>query len=214
MTDVAVKICGLTESEGLNAAIEYGAAYIGLNFFRRSPRFVSTEQAAKLAALVPRGVISVGLFVDPTDADLAQTLAHVPLGMIQLHGKETPERVAEVKARTGLPVMKVIGVATARDVMGANVFDQVADFLLFDAKPPPGATRPGGNAVAFEWSLMRSYAGRLPWGLAGGLSRDNVVEAIAASGARMVDVSSGVETRPGVKSPSKIRAFLAAVAAA
>ena len=214
MTDVAVKICGLTESEGLNAAIEYGAAYIGLNFFRRSPRFVSTEQAAKLAALVPREVISVGLFVDPTDSDLAQTLAHVPLGMIQLHGKETPERVAEVKARTGLPVMKVIGVATARDVMGANAFDQVADFLLFDAKPPPGATRPGGNAVAFEWSLMRSYAGRLPWGLAGGLSRHNVVEAISASGARMVDVSSGVETRPGVKSPAKIRAFLAAVATA
>ncbi len=214
MTRVAVKICGLTESRGLKAAIENGAAYIGLNFFRRSPRFVGTEQAAKLAALVPRGVKSVGLFVDPSDTELAQTLDHVALDVIQLHGKESAERVAEVKARFRLPVMKVIGVGTARDVMGANAYDEVADYLLFDAKPPPGATRPGGNAVAFEWSLMRSYAGRLPWGLAGGLSRDNVVEAIAASGARMVDVSSGVETRPGVKSPAKIRAFLAAVAAA
>jgi phosphoribosylanthranilate isomerase len=214
MSNVAVKICGLTESRGLKAAIAHGAAYVGFVFFRRSPRLVSIKQAAKLAALVPRGVTSVGLFVDPTDADLDQTLDHVPLEMIQLHGQETPARVAEVRKRTGLPVMKVIGVATAHDVLGAGAYDNVADRLLFDAKPPPGAARPGGNAVAFDWSLMRAYAGRLPWGLAGGLAKENIAAAIAASGARMVDVSSGVETRPGAKSPAKIRAFLAAVAAA
>ena len=214
MSKVAVKICGLTESRGLRAAIEYGASHIGLNFFRRSPRFVSIEQAARLAEKVPRSVMSVGLFVDPTDAELTRVLDRVPLKMIQLHGQEPPARVREVKTRTGLPVMKVIGVSTARDVMGASEFDPVADLLLFDAKPPAGATRPGGNAVAFDWTLMRNYRGPLRWGLAGGLSKDNVAEAIAASGARMVDVSSGVETRPGVKSPAKIRAFLASVAAA
>ena len=214
MSKVAVKICGLSDSRTLKAAIDNGAAYVGFVFFRRSPRFIDTERAAKLVDKVPRDVTSVGLFVDPTDAELERVLEHVPLRMLQLHGAETPERVDEVKARFRLPVMKVIGVATARDVMAAGAYDQIADRLLFDTKPPPEATRPGGNAVAFEWSLMRSYAGRLPWGLAGGLAPNNVAEAIAASGAAMVDVSSGVETRPGVKSPAKIRAFLTAVDAA
>ena len=211
---VSVKICGLTEPEGLKAALDYGAAYVGFVFFRRSPRFIAPEQAAPLVADVPRGVTSVGLFVDPTDADIDLVLDRVSLQMIQLHGSETPERVAAVRARTGLRVMKALGVSTAREVMGANIFEGAADLLLFDAKPPPGATRPGGNAIPFDWSLMHAYAGRLPWGLAGGLSQANIAAALAASGARLVDISSGVESRPGLKSPAKIRAFMAAVAAA
>jgi phosphoribosylanthranilate isomerase len=209
-----VKICGLREERGLQAAIDAGAAYVGFVFYRRSPRFVDNDTAAKLVAAVPRDVVATGLFVDPTDAELAAILDHVSLAMIQLHGKETPERVAEVKKRTGLPVMKAVGVATVSDVNGAAAYNDVTDMLLLDAKAPPGATRPGGNAVAFDWTLARHYTGPLPWMLAGGLTPKNVAEAIAQSGARIVDVSSGVETAPGEKSPAKIRAFLAAVAAA
>jgi phosphoribosylanthranilate isomerase len=211
---VAVKICGLTEPRGLKAAVDAGAAYVGFVFFRRSPRFIAADQAAALVDLVPRGVIAVGLFVDPTDAELDRVLARVPLGMIQLHGSETPARVAAVKARTGLKAMKVLGIAVPKDVIAAKAYEGAADRLLFDAKPPPGATRPGGNALAFDWALVRAYAGPLPWGLAGGLTKANVAAAIAASGATMLDVSSGVESRPGIKSPAKIRAFMAAVAAA
>jgi len=211
---VKVKICGLSDERGLKAAIDNGASYVGFVFYRRSPRFVDIETAAKLVASVPRKVIPVGLFVDPTDADLATILEHVPLAMIQLHGKESPARVAEIKKRTGLRVMKAVGVATVADVKAASAYNTVADMLLLDAKPPPGATRPGGNAVAFDWTLARHYTGPLPWMLAGGLTGKNVAAAVSQSGARIVDVSSGVETKPGVKSPAKIRAFLAAVAAA
>jgi phosphoribosylanthranilate isomerase len=211
---VKVKICGLSEERGLKAAIDSGAAYVGFVFYRRSPRFVDKVVAATLVARVPREVVAVGLFVDPTDTDLDTILAHVPLGMVQLHGKETPARVTEVKKRTGLPVMKAIGVASIADVKAAATYNTAADMLLLDAKPPPGATRPGGNAVAFDWTLARHYTGPLPWMLAGGLVAKNVGAAIKQSGARIVDVSSGVETKPGVKSPAKIRAFLAAVARA
>jgi phosphoribosylanthranilate isomerase len=211
---VKVKICGLSEERSLTAAIDAGAAYVGFVFFRRSPRFVDADTAAALVAKVPRDVTAVGLFVDPADSDLDTILARVPLGMVQLHGKEASERVAAIKKRTGLAVMKAIGVATAADVVRASAYDRVADMLLLDAKAPPNASRPGGNAVAFEWGLARSYTGRRPWMLAGGLTSKNVAQAIAQSGAGIVDVSSGVETRPGVKSPAKIRAFLTAVAAA
>jgi phosphoribosylanthranilate isomerase len=211
---VKVKICGLSEERGLTAALDAGAAYVGFVFYRRSPRFVDADTAALLVAEVPRDVTAVGLFVDPADSDLDTILARVPLGMVQLHGKETPERVAEIKKRTGLAVMKAIGVATAADVVRAAAYDAVADMLLLDAKAPAGASRPGGNAVPFEWGLARTYTGRLPWMLAGGLVSKNIAQAIAQAGAGIVDVSSGVETRPGVKSPAKIRAFLAAVAAA
>lgn len=209
-----VKICGITDARGLIAAMDAGAAFIGLNFFRRSPRFVTLEQAAALAALVTRNVKVVGLFVDPTDADLESVLAHVQLDMIQLHGKETPARVDQVRALTGLPVMKAIGVETERDVMAAQAYETHADWLLFDAKAPKDATRPGGNAVSFNWTILKSYTGKTPWMLAGGLVRANVGTAIKASGARAVDVSSGVETKPGIKSPGRIRAFLKAVEAA
>lgn len=210
---VKVKICGLREERGLQAAVDGGASYVGFVFFRRSPRFVENAVAAALAARIPPGVISVGLFVDPTDAELAAVLADVPLGMVQLHGEETPERVAHLKKQSGLPVMKAIGVATAADIQRGAAYSAAADMLLFDAKAPPGALRPGGNAVAFPWALARGYAGSLPWMLAGGLTPENVAAAVAAAGATFVDVSSGVETEPGLKSPAKIRAFLAAVAA-
>ncbi len=211
---ISVKICGLTDERGLTAAMDSGAAFVGFVFFRRSPRYVTLEQAAALVAKVERGVKAVGLFVDPTDAELDAVLAHVRLDMIQLHGKETPARVDAVRALTGLPVIKAIGVETARDVMAAQAYENHADWLLFDAKPPKDATRPGGNAVAFDWTILKSYIGKTPWMLAGGLVRANVGAAIKASGARAVDVSSGVESRPGIKSPARIRAFLKAAAAA
>jgi len=211
---IKVKICGLTDRTTVEAAVEYGASYVGFVFFRRSPRFIGLEQATELVTPVPREVTPVGLFVDPTDADLEHTLDQVPLRMLQLHGGETPARVAEIKKLTGLPVIKALAVSTNADVMRAGLYIDSVDLLMFDAKPPPDATRPGGNAVAFDWSLMRGYNGARAWFLAGGLNRDNVGTAISQSGATMVDVSSGVETRPGMKSAAKIRAFLAAVTAA
>ena len=211
---VSVKICGITDERGLLAAMDSGASFVGFVFFRRSPRFVTLEQAAALIALVKRGVKSVGLFVDPTDAELESVLNHMRLDMIQLHGKETPERVDQVRLLTGLRVMKAVGVETERDVMAAQAYENHADWLLFDAKAPKDATRPGGNAVAFNWTILKSYTGKTPWMLAGGLTRANVGGALKASGARAVDVSSGVETKPGIKSPARIRAFLKAVEAA
>ena len=172
---------------------------------------MTPEQAGELAALVPRGVKAVGLFVNPSDAELESILNAVQLDMIQLHGDETPERVDAVKALTGLKVIKVIGVSQPRDLIDAQVFEGYADWLLFDAKPPKDATRPGGNAIAFDWTLMKTYVGKTPWMLAGGLIPANVVEAIKTSGTGVVDVASGVETKPGVKSPAKIRALLQAV---
>lgn len=207
---VDVKICGLSDARGLKAAIDGGAAFVGFVFFRRSPRYVTLEQAAELAGLVPREVKSVGLFVNPTDAELDAAVNAVQLDMVQLHGDETPERVDAVKKLTGLKVVKALGIGQPRDLIDAQVFEGHADWMLFDAKPPKDASRPGGNAVVFDWTLMKTYVGKTPWLLAGGLTPANVVQAVRASGAGAVDVSSGVETRPGVKSPAKIRAFLRA----
>ena len=192
-------------------AMDCGAAYIGFNFYRRSPRFVTLDIASQLTSQIKRGVTPVGLFVDPSDAELEGILSSARLEMIQLHGEETPERVDEVKALTGLPVMKALGISTARDLRDAQAYEGHADWLLFDAKPPEDAALPGGNGVAFDWALLKNYSGHTPWMLAGGLVRSNVIPAIKASGAQAVDVSSGVETEPGVKSPAKIRSFLAAV---
>jgi len=210
---IAVKICGLTDKKALTTAIDAGANYVGFVFFRRSPRFIDATDAAPLVGLVPRDVTSVGLFVDPSDADLDQTLSTVDLGMIQLHGHETPERVDAIAKTFGVPVMKALGIASSAEVMAASAYVGHANWLLFDAKPPQDATRPGGNALAFDWGLMRSYVGPTPWMLAGGLTSKNVQAAVKVSGAKAVDVSSGVETRPGVKSPAKIRSFINAVRA-
>ncbi len=206
----SVKICGLSDARNVAAAVEGGAAFIGFNFFRRSPRYVSAETAGELVNELPRHVTAVGLFVNPTDAELETVLAHVRLGMIQLHGSETPDRVDKVRLLSGLPVIKALGVASARDIHAAQLYENHADWLLFDAKPPKDATRPGGNAIAFDWTLLKGFTGKTPWLLAGGLTRANVAAAIKSSGARAVDVSSGIETSPGVKSPAKIRAFLKA----
>jgi len=208
-----VKICGLTEPEGLRAAIEGGARWVGFVFFPRSPRFITPEDAVPLAASVPAGVETVGLFVDPDDATLAATLASVRLDLLQLHGRETPERVRDIRSRFGVPVMRALGVAGPEDLDSARAHETVADRLLFDAKPPKGAVIPGGNGVSFDWSPLAARVWSKPWMLAGGLTPDNVAEAARMSGARAVDVSSGVEDRPGRKDPARIRAFLAAARA-
>ncbi|SLN24985.1 N-(5'-phosphoribosyl)anthranilate isomerase [Falsiruegeria litorea R37] len=206
---VSAKICGVKAPADIAAAAEAGARYVGFVFFPKSPRCLTVEQAATLAAEVPLGVAKVALTVNATDAELDEITRAVPLDMLQLHGTESPERVAEVKARYGLPVMKAIGIADAEDLPQIELYSDVADQLLIDAKPPKNADLPGGNGLAFDWRLLagRKYWQK-PWMLAGGLTPDNVAEAIRMTGARQVDVSSGVESAPGVKDPERIAAFV------
>ncbi len=211
--DVRVKICGLTRPADVSAAVSAGAAYLGFNFFLKSPRYVDLPGAASLAVEVPDGVAKVALVVDADDDMLDALTGSVPVDMLQLHGAEPPERVLAVKSRYGLPVMKVVGVATAADLPQLDTHARVADQLLVDAKPPPGADRPGGNAIAFDWNLIAGRRWPVPWMLAGGLTSDNVAQAIALTGARQVDVASGVESAPGVKDDALIRAFLRAAQA-
>ncbi|MBT3535348.1 MAG: phosphoribosylanthranilate isomerase [Rhodospirillaceae bacterium] len=210
---IAVKICGLKDPDMIAAAVAGGVRYIGLVFFPRSPRAVTPVQAAALAQLVPERVIKVGLFVDPEDDLLVEVLAHVSLDLIQLHGGESPDRVARIKALTGLPVMKAIKVAKAEDLDEAAAFDGVADMLLFDAKAPKDMADalPGGNGLVFNWNLLAGRHWRQPWMLAGGLDAGNVVQAVTIAGALAVDVSTGVERAPGEKDPAAIKAFLDAV---
>lgn len=205
--DIRIKFCGLTEPADLPAAIAAGAAYVGFVFFPKSPRHVDLEAAAFMAASVPFGVAKVALTVDADDDELDRLTAAVPLDMLQLHGSESPARVSEVKARTGLPVMKAVGIRTAEDLTQIDFYAKAADQILVDAKPPEGADRPGGNAVAFDWALIANRRWPVPWMLAGGLTPQNVAEAIRLTGARQVDVSSGVESAPGVKDGDLIRAF-------
>ena len=209
---VEAKICGLNAPDAVSAAVEGGARYLGFNFFAASPRSVTPEVAARLGAGVPDGVLKVGVVVDSGDEALARITAGAGLHMLQLHGTESPDRVAEVKARLGLPVIKALPIAAPGDVDGAVAYEDVADWLMFDARPPAGASRPGGNALAFDWRLIRDRQWRRPWFLAGGLDADNVADAVRISGAGAVDVSSGVEDAPGRKNPARIRAFLEAVA--
>jgi phosphoribosylanthranilate isomerase len=210
VSKVQVKICGLTDPKAVAAAVEGGADLVGVVFFARSPRYVTPERAAELLDPVPRKIKRVGLFVDADDTLLDQVLTRVRLDMLQLHSKETPARVEAVRKAFGLPVMKAIGISTEADFETAKPYLDVADRLMFDAKPPAGATRPGGNAVAFDWTLLAGKKWNLPWILAGGLTPRNVVGAIRKSGAKAVDVSSGVEKAPGVKDPAKIKRFIAA----
>lgn len=205
-----VKICGLKEVAGVKAAAQAGARYIGLNFFPKSPRYVTPKQAAALALAAPAGVAKVALVVDATDALIDGILANVPVDMLQLHGAESPARVAEVKKRYGLPVMKAIGVADAADIAQIAGYEAVADQILVDAKPPQNAALPGGNGLIFDWRLIAGRKWQRPWMLAGGLTPDNVAEAIRRTGAAQVDVSSGVESAPGVKDRTKIKAFIEA----
>ena len=205
-----VKICGLTTPEHVTAAVEAGATYVGFVFFPPSPRCVSPENAAELAALVPTGVCKVALTVNATDTDLEDILRAVPIDMLQLHGSETPERVEQVKSRFGLPVMKAVGVADATDLPKIDTYNRAADQLLIDAKPPKNATLPGGNGLTFDWRLIAGRRWPIPWMLAGGLTPDNVAQAKRLTGATQLDVSSGVESAPGVKDPALVRAFILA----
>lgn len=206
---VSVKICGLTRIEDVEATAAAGARYMGLVFFPKSPRNVDIATARALALAAPPGLAKVALTVDASDAFLDSLLAEVPLDLLQLHGNESPDRVAEIRARSGLPVMKAVGVATAADLERARRYERAADQLLIDAKPPDGADLPGGNGLAFDWRVLSGRTPPLPWMLAGGLTPENVAEAVRLTGARQVDVSSGVETRPGRKDPARIRAFCA-----
>jgi phosphoribosylanthranilate isomerase len=208
--DIRVKICGLREAAHVEAAVRAGAAYVGFVFFPKSPRNLSLAEAAALAVAVPPGVAKVALTVDADDAALDALLAQVPVDMLQLHGHESPARVAEVRARFGLPVMKAVGVATEADLPALDDYGRVADQLLVDAKPAPGAELPGGNGLAFDWRLVAGRRWPVPWMLAGGLTAENVAEAVRLTGARQVDVSSGVESVPGFKDPVKIEDFLEA----
>jgi len=211
---VPVKICGLSRADAVAAAVAGGAAFVGFVFYPRSPRAVTPETAGRLAAAVPPGIVKVGLFVDPGDDAIAATLAAAPLDLLQLHGEETPERAATIRARFGRPVMKVLPVAEADDVAEADRYVAVVDRLMFDAKPPtrPDAL-PGGNGLPFDWRLLAGRHWPVPWMLAGGLTAATVAEAVRLTGAPAVDVSSGVEDAPGVKSVAKIAAFLAAARA-
>ena len=207
-SDIRVKICGPTDPADIPAAIVAGASYLGFNFFPKSPRYLDLEAAAFMATSVPVGVGKVGLTVDADDATLDLLTTTVPLDFLQLHGKESPARVSEVKARYRLPVIKVVGISGPEDVTQIDFYGKVADQILVDAKPPKGADRPGGNAVAFDWKLIAGRRWPVPWMLAGGLNPDNVAEAIRLTGARQVDVASGVESAPGVKDADLMRAFI------
>jgi phosphoribosylanthranilate isomerase len=206
---VAAKICGLSSEAAVEAAIAGGAVYVGFVFYPPSARSVSAPRAGELCRAVPASVQRVGLFVDADDAAIVAALDAAPLDILQFHGSESPERVAEAKRRFGRKVMKVIAVAGPEDVATASRYEDVADLLLFDAKPPrrPDAL-PGGNGLVFDWQLIAGRGWRLPWMLSGGLTAELLPEAVRISGATAVDVSSGVERRPGDKDPDKIRAFL------
>lgn len=210
MADIRVKICGLRTEADVAAAAAAGAAYAGFVFFPKSPRHLEVAAARELALAAPVGLAKVALVVDATDAALDAIVEAVPLDMLQLHGHETPDRVAEVRARYGLPVMKAVGVADEGDLAALFDYSTVADQLLIDAKPPKGAALPGGNGLAFDWRLVAQRRWLRPWMLAGGLTPANVAEAIRLTNARQVDVSSGVESAAGVKDHAKMAAFVAA----
>jgi phosphoribosylanthranilate isomerase len=206
---VEVKVCGLTDARSLAAAVEGGARWLGFIFYPPSPRALTPRQAADLAAKAPVGCTRVGVLVDPDDALVDEILRKVPLDCLQLHGAETPVRVAAIRARTGRTVMKALNIAQASDLAAIPGYAAVADLLLFDAKPPPDPELlPGGNGLSFDWRLLQGLEVERPWLLSGGLSADNLAAAVELCAARAVDVSSGVERRPGQKDPAKIRRFL------
>lgn len=206
--DIKVKICGLTAPPDVPAAVSAGASYVGFVFFPRSPRNLDIPTAAALALSVPQGIAKVALTVDADDALLDALNERVPLDMLQLHGNESPERVLQIKSRYGLPVMKAVGVSDAADLSQLETYARVADQLLVDAKPPKTANRPGGNALTFDWNLIANRRWPVPWMLAGGLTLENVAHAIARTAAKQVDVSSGVESAPGVKDAELIQQFV------
>lgn len=205
-----VKICGIRDENALQAAVKGGASYVGFVFYPPSLRALDSISAHKLANKVPGHITTVGLMVDPSDEDVSKLIREVPLRMLQLHGKESPARVEEIRNLANLPVIKAIGIASADDFAQVKDYEAVADMLLFDAKPSKNATRPGGNAESFDWSLLKGRKFSKPWLLAGGINAGNIAEAVKQSGAHGIDVSSGVEDSPGQKNPDKIRELLEA----
>ncbi len=202
------KICGLTDAPAVEAAVQHGADMVGFVFYPPSPRNVSAEQAEILLNEVPSGIDRVGLFVDPETDFLDKILAKARLDLLQLHGDETPERCRAISVYFGLPIIKAIKVSTKADLKAAKDYEDAVDWLMFDARPPADGALPGGNGKAFDWTILKGAEFKRPWLLAGGLTPDNLSQAVQQSGATAVDVSSGVETAPGKKDPAKIRAFL------
>ena len=209
-----VKICGLKTPETLEAAIKAGADWVGFVFFPKSPRHVTLELATELGRLVQDRAKKVALSVDADDAALEEIEKALGPDLHQLHGHETPARVAGIRARFGHPVMKAVGIADAQDLEDARAYQTAADWLLLDAKPPKNAALPGGNGLPFDWHLLAGLDHQKPFMVSGGLDPVNVGEAIAISRPAGVDISSGVETAPGIKDPEKIRAFVTAARAA
>ncbi|WP_336964319.1 phosphoribosylanthranilate isomerase [Sphingobium aquiterrae] len=207
MTRLAIKTCGLSTPETVDAAIGAGASHVGFVFFPKSPRHVEAERAGALAMRVPAHVERVGVTVDPDDALLDTIVRAAGLTAIQLHGQETPERVATIRRRLGIPVWKAIAVKTRPDLDAGAAYVGAADLLLYDAKTPKGADLPGGMGLRFDWTLLRDFRPPMPWGLSGGLDPANVAQAITVTGAPLVDVSSGIESAPGIKDVDKIAAF-------
>lgn len=206
------KICGVSTPEAVRAVVDGGAAYLGFMFFPRSPRNIAAEAAARLVPPArARGVKIVAVVVDPSDDDLDALVAGLSPDLIQLHGRETPARAREIAARSGRGIVKVVPVSEAADIDAARAYEPVVEHLMFETKPPKDAERPGGLGVAFDWTLLQGRRFQRPWFLAGGLNPWNVGEALAASGAPLADVSSGVERGPGLKDPALITAFLDAV---
>ncbi|MDI1295071.1 MAG: phosphoribosylanthranilate isomerase [bacterium] len=211
MTRLAIKICGLSTADTVGTAVRAGASHVGFVHFPKSPRHVSPEQMRDLAAAVPAHVDRVAVLVDPDDTLLSELAGLGVLSAFQLHGKETPERAATIRQRFGLPVWKAMAVKTRADIDAADAYSCAADRLLFDAKTPDGAALPGGMGLRFDWTLLRDVHPLLPWGLSGGLSIDNVAEALRITGAPLIDISSGVERAPGIKDMDKIATFCKAV---
>ena len=210
---VKVKICGLDRPETVDGAVNAGAEMLGFVFYPPSPRNLTASAASRLTNRVPAGVKRVGLFVDPTDEMITTVLNQNVLDLIQLHGNEPPERVAEIKDITSLKVIKVLKVTDIRDLKYVSVYQRVAEWLMFDALAPKDmkGALPGGNALSFDWNILARANIPTPWILAGGLNWENVKEAISTSGAKVVDVSSGVEKQPGVKCVEKIQSFIRVV---
>ncbi|MDE0946018.1 MAG: phosphoribosylanthranilate isomerase [Sphingobium sp.] len=213
MSRLAIKICGLSTPDTVGAAVRAGASHIGFVHFAKSPRHVDAAQIAALARIVPAHMEKVGVVVDPTDDLLVELTASGALTALQLHGKESPQRAAAIRQRFDLPVWKAISVKTRADIDAATAYVGAVDLLLFDAKTPDGAALPGGMGLRFDWTLLRGLSMPVPWGLSGGLSADNAAEAVRVTGAPLIDVSSGVESAPGIKSVDKIMAFCKAVSA-
>jgi phosphoribosylanthranilate isomerase len=203
MSGPTIKICGIVTPQALDAAIRAHAEY----FFPPSPRYISMKGAADLAARAEGQITRVGLFVDAIDSAIAEAVAAASLDILQLHGTETPQRAAQLRAQFGLPVWKALTVATSADVDRAQTFAGAADLILFDAKTPKGAALPGGMGLSFDWNLVAYWKAPIAWGLAGGLTADNVAQAVRLTGAPLVDTSSGVESAPGIKDVDKIAAF-------